>query len=124
MKYRISLLFILSLAIFFFSCKKDSENKRTVELEYRVGPSLGMVSRITYTDASGAEAVKDLPTGQTTLTVSPPFTSKMTANVDNYTPTTMNFTLTILVDGESKAVKEFAVGANSEDVETVQYEIE
>jgi hypothetical protein len=129
MKQKISLLLLLALIILSSSCKKDSEDKRTVALEYRIEPDLKMVYQVTYTDASGMEvktpnAEGDFPGGSKKLNVRPPFTAKLLTDVDNYSPYVKFFTLTILVDGEVKAVKEFPIGALLEGVGTVEYKIE
>lgn len=128
MKYNISLLFILSLAIFSFSCKKDA-GKHAVELEYRIEPRVDMLYRATYTNAAGTDVVTmdgeaDFPGGSRKITVKPPFTAKLKVEIENIAPTLKYFTLTILINGETKAVKEFPVPPNSPGNDMVQYTIE
>jgi len=58
------------------------------------------------------------------LNVKLPFTAKLKTDIDNYSPYLKSFTLSILVDGDPKAVKEFPVAPNLEGAGTVQYKIE
>ncbi len=120
---------IALVSIIGFSCEKNSEEVKFIEVEYGILAIDEHIISITYNDASGNPVVVDDPSqfvnGSKKLSVSArPFTARMELLINNTTSASKSYTIGILVNGEPKAINAVHCSASGMAVGEVEFTIQ
>lgn len=126
-----ALLVVFLIAVMGIACKKDSESTpaTSTTVEYRITPMNNSFTKISFTDANGGSVVITDPaqfaSGKKTVSVtSKPFHAKIETQVVNTALTPVQFTLTILVNGEVKITQPASVPASSSSTNVAEYTVQ
>ena len=101
------------------------------EVEYRISPVPGYLASIIYADSTGNQVTiynpAEFVNGSKKITVSGHFNAFLSTKIFNVSGTTVNFSMTIYVDGEIKENTNCSVKSgwpNPGSINTLEYEVQ
>lgn len=120
-------VFLLAILLTSGSCKKDDDTPLTT-VEYQITPMNVYFTQITYKDHTGNNVVitdpSDFVGGTKSISVSAPFTARLETVATSTTTTTVNYSLSIKVNGEVKQVTPVVLAPMATVSSSVEYSIQ
>jgi hypothetical protein len=125
----ILILIMLSSVMSSLSCKKSSDSPTTTAIEYRISPMNLYFIQIKYIDNTGNPVIINDPsqfsTGTKSISISTkPFNAILETKINNTTSSTINYTLSISVNGAIKKIVEATAPPIATSVISAEYNVQ